>query len=191
MVVPEENWAYRTVAGGGTTTSPALAQRFPYLGRVGEVMRACLKDPAAQFDLAAPRMLLDNVVRNLPAERRNGPVTGANATTHVTADVKVSEIAAAELTRLDQLGLLHPSGIPPGRRFHLDPCESVESVQRRIRETAGCIAAAERLDGQEVFDPGVFTFRSSPWTAYIQRASTTWGEAVCGPVELLGVCGGC
>ena len=133
MVVPEENWAYRTVAGGGTTTSPALAQRFPHLGTVGEVMRACLKDPAAQFDLAAPQMLLDNVVRNLPAERRNGPVTGANATARVTADVKVSEIAAAELTHLDQLGLLHPSGIPPGHRFHLDPCEPVAVVQRRIR----------------------------------------------------------
>ena len=68
MVVPEENWAYRTIAGGGTTTPPALAQRFPDLNTVDEVMRACLKDPAAQFDLAAPRMLLDNVVRNLPAE---------------------------------------------------------------------------------------------------------------------------
>ena len=67
MVVPEENWAYRTVADGRTRTSPVLAQRFPDLGKVGEVMRACLKDPVAQFDLVAPRMLLDSVEGNLPA----------------------------------------------------------------------------------------------------------------------------
>ena len=68
VVVPEENWAYRTVSDGSTTTSPVLAQRFPHLETVVEVMRACLKEPEAQFDLVAPRMLLDNVERNLPAE---------------------------------------------------------------------------------------------------------------------------
>ena len=68
VVVPEENWAYRTVADGRTTTSPVLTQRFPDLGTVGAVMRAYLKDPVAQFDLVSPRMLLDSVVRNLPAE---------------------------------------------------------------------------------------------------------------------------
>ena len=68
VVVPEENWAYRTVADGGTTTSPVLAQRFPDLGTVKEVMRACLKDPAAQFDLVAPRRLLDPVQGEFPGE---------------------------------------------------------------------------------------------------------------------------
>ena len=48
VVVPEDNWPYRTVADGSTTTSPLLAQRFPDLGKVGEVMRACLKYPVAQ-----------------------------------------------------------------------------------------------------------------------------------------------
>ena len=68
VVVPEDNWAYRTVADGSTTTSPLLAQRFPHLGTVKEVMRACLKDLRSQFDLAAPQTLLDNVVKNLPNE---------------------------------------------------------------------------------------------------------------------------
>ena len=68
VVVPEENRAYREVVDGGTVTSPVLAQRFPDLGTVKEVMRACLRDPSAKFDLAAPRKLLDNVVKNLPNE---------------------------------------------------------------------------------------------------------------------------
>ena len=68
VVVPEDNWPYRAVADGSTTTSPLLAQRFPHLGTVKEAMRACLKDPRSQFDLAAPQTLLDNVVKNLPNE---------------------------------------------------------------------------------------------------------------------------
>ena len=48
--------------------SPLLAQRFPHLGTVKEVMRACLKDLRSQFDLAVPQTLLDNVVKNLPNE---------------------------------------------------------------------------------------------------------------------------
>ena len=68
VVVPEDNWPYRTVADGSTTTSPLLAQRFPHLGTVKEVMRACLKDLRSQFDLAVPQTLLDNVVKNLPNE---------------------------------------------------------------------------------------------------------------------------
>ena len=31
VVVPEQNWAYRTVSDGNATTSPSLAQRFPRL----------------------------------------------------------------------------------------------------------------------------------------------------------------
>ena len=68
VVVPEENWAYRTVADGGTTTSPVLARRFPDQGTVEEVMRACLKEPGAQFGLVAPRMLLDSVKGEFPDE---------------------------------------------------------------------------------------------------------------------------
>ena len=68
VVVPEENWAYRAVTHGRTTTSPLLAQRFPQLGTVEAVMRATLKEPDAQFDMVAPAQLLDSVARSLPDE---------------------------------------------------------------------------------------------------------------------------
>ncbi len=68
VVVPEENWAYRTVSDGSTTTSPPLAKRFLHLKTVEAVMRASLKDSNAQFDMVAPRALMDGVVRDLPAE---------------------------------------------------------------------------------------------------------------------------
>ncbi len=59
VVVPEQNWAYRTVSDGKATTSPLLAQRFPRLETVEAVMRASLKDPDAQFDMVAPSNLLN------------------------------------------------------------------------------------------------------------------------------------
>ena len=68
VVVPEENWAYRTVTDGRTTTSPLLAKRFPQLETVEAVMRASLKEPEAQFDVVAPAQLLDAVSRSLPEE---------------------------------------------------------------------------------------------------------------------------
>ena len=68
VVVPEENWAYRAVTHGRTTTSPLLTQRFPQLGTVEAVMRAALKEPDAQFDMVAPAQLLDGVARSLPDE---------------------------------------------------------------------------------------------------------------------------
>ena len=68
VVVPEENWAYRTVSDGKTTTSPLLAQRFPQLETVKAVMRAALKNPDAQFDMVAPRSLLDAVCQCLSGE---------------------------------------------------------------------------------------------------------------------------
>ena len=66
VIVPEENWAYRTVTDGRTTTSPLLARRFPQLETVEAVMRASLKDPDAQFDMVAPSFLLEAVSRSLP-----------------------------------------------------------------------------------------------------------------------------
>ena len=68
VVVPEKNWAYRTVSDGRTTTSPRLARRFPRLETVEAVMRASLKDPDAEFDMVAPSSLLDAVSRSLPDE---------------------------------------------------------------------------------------------------------------------------
>ena len=68
VVVPEENWAYRAVKDGRTTASPLLARRFPELETVEAVMRACLKDPDAQFDMVAPSLLLDAVSLDLPEE---------------------------------------------------------------------------------------------------------------------------
>ena len=68
VVVPEENWAYRAVSDGKTTTSPLLAQRFPQLETVEAVMRAALKDPDAQFDMVAPRSMLDAVSQRLRSE---------------------------------------------------------------------------------------------------------------------------
>lgn len=68
VVVPEENWAYRTVSDGRTTTSPRLAQRFPHLKTLEAVMRASLKDSESQFDMVAPRVLLDRVSRDLPTQ---------------------------------------------------------------------------------------------------------------------------
>ena len=68
VVVPEENWAYRAVSDGNTTTSPLLAQRFPQLETVEAVMRAAVKEPDAQFDMVAPAQLLDGVARSLPDE---------------------------------------------------------------------------------------------------------------------------
>ena len=68
VVVPEENWAFRAVTDGRTTTSPLLAQRFPQLETVEAVMRTSLKDPDAQFDMVAPSFLLEAVSRSLPEE---------------------------------------------------------------------------------------------------------------------------
>ena len=68
VIVPEENWAYRTVTDSRTTTSPLLARRFCQLETVEAVMRASLKDPDAQFDMVAPAQLLDGVARSLPDE---------------------------------------------------------------------------------------------------------------------------
>ena len=68
VVVPQENWAYRTVSEGMTTTSPLLARRFPRLKTVETVMRASLKDPDAYFEMVAPSSLLDAVSRSLPDE---------------------------------------------------------------------------------------------------------------------------
>lgn len=68
VVVPEQNWAYRTVSDGRTTTSPLLAQRFPRLKTVEDVMRASLKVPDAQFDMVAPSSLLEAVSQSLPSE---------------------------------------------------------------------------------------------------------------------------
>ena len=68
VVVPQENWAYRTVSDGQTTTSPLLARRFPELETVEAVMRASLHGPDTQFDMVAPSFLLDAVSRSLPDE---------------------------------------------------------------------------------------------------------------------------
>ena len=68
VVVPERNLAYRSVADGGKTTSPPLAKRFPHLETIHGVMRAALKYPDAQFDMVAPSILADAVVRALPDE---------------------------------------------------------------------------------------------------------------------------
>ena len=68
VVVPEDNQAYRRVADRSATTSPRLAQRFPGLETVHEMIRACLKNPDAQFDMVAPSLLLEGVVRSLPDE---------------------------------------------------------------------------------------------------------------------------
>ncbi len=68
VIVPQENWAYRTVSDGRTTTSPLLAQRFPRLETVEAVMRASLKEPDTHFDMVAPSSLLDAVSRSLPDE---------------------------------------------------------------------------------------------------------------------------
>ena len=68
VVVPEQNWAYRTVSDGKTTTSPLLAKRFPQLKTVEDVMRTSLKVPDAQFDMVAPSSLLEAVSQCLPGE---------------------------------------------------------------------------------------------------------------------------
>ena len=68
VVVPEDNRAYRRVAHGKAATSSRLAERFPGQDMVHDVMRSCLKNPDAQFDLVAPYQLLEGVVRSLPDE---------------------------------------------------------------------------------------------------------------------------
>ena len=68
VVVPEQNWAYRTVSDGKATTSPLLAQRFPRLETVDAVMRASLRDPDAQFDMVAPSNLLNTLSQRLSDE---------------------------------------------------------------------------------------------------------------------------
>ena len=68
VVVPENNWAYRTVSDGRTTTSPLLARRFPELETVKDVMRASLRDADAQFDMVAPSSLLEGVYRAFSGE---------------------------------------------------------------------------------------------------------------------------
>ena len=71
VVVPKENWAYRVVTDGGTSTSPLLAQRFPHLENVDDIMRTCLKYPESQFDLVPAEVLLEGVQRKLPYETGN------------------------------------------------------------------------------------------------------------------------
>ena len=68
MVVPEQNWAYRTISDGSVTTSPPLSQRFPGLETVEEVLRAALKNPDGEFDMVAPRSLLNAVSQRFPGE---------------------------------------------------------------------------------------------------------------------------
>ena len=68
VVVPEQNWAYRTVSDGETSTSPLLAERFPRLETVEAVMRQALKNPDAQFDMVAPSSMLDALAQRLPSE---------------------------------------------------------------------------------------------------------------------------
>ncbi len=68
VVVPEENWAYRVVSDGKTSTSPLLAQRFPHLETVDEIMKACLQCPESQFDLVPAQVLLEGVQKKLPYE---------------------------------------------------------------------------------------------------------------------------
>ena len=68
VVVPEQNWAYRTISDGSVTTSPPLSQRFPGLETVEEVMRAALKNPDGEFDMVAPRSLLNAVSQRFPGE---------------------------------------------------------------------------------------------------------------------------
>ena len=70
VVVPEQNWAYRAVSDGRTTTSPLLAQRLPRLETVEDVMRASLKEPDAQFDMVAPSSFLDALSQRLPSETK-------------------------------------------------------------------------------------------------------------------------
>ena len=68
VVVPKENWAYRSISDGITTTSPPLVQRFPRLRTVEDVMRASLRDPASQIDMVAPALLANAVSQCLPGE---------------------------------------------------------------------------------------------------------------------------
>ena len=68
VVAPEDNRPYRLISDGRAVTSPPLARRFPRLGTVEEVMRACLKDPDSQFRMVSPSLLLEGVVRSLPEE---------------------------------------------------------------------------------------------------------------------------
>ena len=68
VIVPEENWPYRAVSDGGTSTSPLLAQRFPKLETVEAVMRASLKDPDTHFAMMGPSFLLNAVSTSLPDE---------------------------------------------------------------------------------------------------------------------------
>ena len=68
VVVPEDNLAYRAVGFDRTTTSPALALRFPRLETVEAVMCASLKEPETQFSMVAPSVLLNGVVRSLADE---------------------------------------------------------------------------------------------------------------------------
>ena len=70
VVVPECNWAYRTVSDGRAVTSPRLAERFPQLETVEAVMREALGDPDARFGMVTPSSLLDAVTRCLPGETK-------------------------------------------------------------------------------------------------------------------------
>ena len=68
VVVPEQNWAYRTVSDGRAKTSPSLARRFSELETVEAVMRASLKRPGTQFNMVAPSSLLNALSESLPSE---------------------------------------------------------------------------------------------------------------------------
>ena len=68
VVVPEQNWAYRTVSDGRAETSPLLARRFSELETVEAVMRASLKSSGTQFDMVAPSSLLNALSESLPSE---------------------------------------------------------------------------------------------------------------------------
>ena len=54
VVVPEENWAYRAVSHGSTTTSPPLARRFPELETVSDVMCCLPEGPGFPIQYGGP-----------------------------------------------------------------------------------------------------------------------------------------
>ena len=68
VVVPKENWAYRTISDGRTTTSPPLVRRFPGLNTVEDVVRESLREGASRFDMVAPSLLANAVSKCLPGE---------------------------------------------------------------------------------------------------------------------------
>ena len=70
IVVPEQNWAYRSLGAVGWTTSPPLAARFPHLRTVESVMRAVLRNPDEHFDMVSPATMLEAVCQDHTEETR-------------------------------------------------------------------------------------------------------------------------